>query len=225
MAIETDPGCLEELSLAGLRPQVSITALILALRPSDSLAYLDLQKNPLSEAVALELGDFVMHSKSLEYLNLSSCGLRSKASGHVLDGLMKNRSIKYLCLNANSFASDDHLLAAKAGRMLQGHPRLLHVNLADCCLVREELIYLTMCIRDSKNIQGIHLTGNSYSHYDRLLMRALLPGKAKWPHPPATVPKFETISSRDKLILVMLNSSPLGCLPPAYIPEVGMSNV
>ena len=127
-----------------------------------------------------------MHSKSLEYLNLSSCGLRSKASGHVLDGLMKNRSIKYLCLNANSFASDDHLLAAKAGRMLQGHPRLLHVNLADCCLVREELIYLTMCIRDSKNIQGIHLTGNSYSHYDRLLMRALLPGKAKWPHPPAS---------------------------------------
>ena len=39
------------------------------------------------------------------------------------------------------------------------------------------------------------------------------------------MPKFEKISSRDKVILVMLNSCLLGTLPPSYIPEVGMSNV
>ena len=131
-AIETDPGCLEELALEGLRPQISISNLINTLRPTNCLAYFDLQKNSLSEAVALDIGDFVQHSRTLEYLNLSSCGLRRKASEHVINGLMKNRSIKYLNLNANSLSSSDHLLAAKAGRMLQGHPRLLHVNLSHC---------------------------------------------------------------------------------------------
>ena len=101
----------------------------------------------------------------------------------------------------------------------------MHVSLAECELASEEVIYLCMCIRDSKNIQGIHLSGNKFSYYDRRLMRALFPAKVNWPMAPATVAKFDKISARDKVTLVNLNTCFMMQLPPAYVPEVGMSAV
>ena len=224
-ALKNDPECLEELGMAGVRPQVSMSLLIHALEPCKNLTYLDLTYNPLHETAAEDVAELIRTTTSLEYLNLSSCAIRGRASEVILDGLMANGSIKYLTLSTNSFASRDHLLAAKLGRMLQGHPQLLHVNLSHCLLGREEVLYLALCIRDSKNIQGIHLTGNRYSHYDRRLMRALFPAKVRWPQPASSVPRFEKISGRDKVILVMLNRCFLGSVPPPYLPEVGMSAV
>lgn len=92
-------------------------------------------------------------------------------------------------------------------------------------MVREELFYIILCVRDSKNIQGLHLTGNSCSHYDRLLMRALLPCKVKWPVNNSYQPKFEKITGSDKITLIMLNMCFLTTLPPRYIPEIGLSPV
>ena len=224
-ALENDPYCLEELGLEGVRAAVSMSYLIRALQPCKNLTYLDLTYNPMHETVAEDVASLVRDTPSLEYLNLSSCQLRGRASEVILDGLMANESVKYLILNTNSFASRDHLLAAKLGRMLQGHPGLLHVNLAHCQLARAEVLYFALCIRDSRNIQGIHLTGNRYSHYDRRLMRALFPAKVRWPQSGPSVPRFEKISARDKVILVMLNRCFLGSIPPPYVPEVGMSAV
>ena len=190
-----------------------------------NLIYLDIQKNSIDFQVAEVLGNFIKYSEILEYLDLTRCGLREKSSECVIDGIMKNESIRYLMLGSNSFSSGSYLLAAKLGRMLQGHKELLHVNLEECQLVSEELIYLCMCIRDSKNIQGIHLTGNKFTYYDRRMMRALFPARVNWPLPPSTVQKFEKISTRDKMTLVNLNSMFLMQLPPEYVPEVGMSSV
>ena len=224
-ALENDPYCLEELGMAGVRAQVSLGYLIRALLPCRNLTHLDLTRNAIHETVAEDVATLVRETPALEYLNLSSCALRGRASEVLLDGLAANESVSYLILDTNSFASRDHLLAAKLGRLLQGHPGLLHVNLSHCQLGREELLYLALCIRDSKNIQGIHLTGNRYSHYDRRLMRGLFPAKVRWPQPGGSAPKYEKISARDKMTLVMLNTCFLGAIPPPYMPEVGMSAV
>ena len=82
-----------------------------------------------------------------------------------------------------------------------------------------------MCVRDSKNVQGLHLTGNTFSAHDRLLMRALLSCKTKWPNPPNYVPKFEKIAGSDKITLVMLNMCFMMAVPPNYIAEIGLSEV
>ena len=82
-----------------------------------------------------------------------------------------------------------------------------------------------MSVRDSKNVQSIHLTGNYCSYYDRLLMRALLPCKVKWPVYQNFIPRFEKISGRDKLTLVMLNVCFLSSMPPVFMPEIGLSLV
>ena len=138
---------------------------------------------------------------------------------------MLNKSVKYLDMGHNRFTSSDHIIASKLGRLVQGHPNLLHVNFEQCQLVREELIYLIMCVRDSKNIQGFHLSGNKCSYYDRLLMRSLLPCKVRWPNPPNYTPKFEKIAGREKITLIMLNLCFMSTLPPNYMPEIGLSTV
>ena len=111
------------------------------------------------------------------------------------------------------------------GRLVQGHPNLLHVDLSNTQLRREELIYLVLCVRDSKNVQGFHLTGNTCSPYDRMLMRALMPCKVRWPFPANYQPKFEKVTGRDKVTLIMLNMCFLSTIPPDYMPEIGLSDV
>ena len=117
------------------------------------------------------------------------------------------------------------MIAAKLGRLVQGHPNLMHVDLSSNQLNREELLYLVLCVRDSKNVQGIHLTGNKFSYYDRILMRALFPCKVLWPMPQNYQPRFEKVAARDKVTLIMLNLCFLTTMPPNYMPEIGLSNV
>lgn len=80
-------------------------------------------------------------------------------------------------------------------------------------------------MRDSKNVQALHLTGNYFRAHDRLLMRAILSCKTKWPLPPNFVPKFEKISSSDKVTLVMLNLCFMLAIPPDYMAELGLTEV
>lgn len=138
---------------------------------------------------------------------------------------MLNTTIKYLSVNNNRFSCKNYMIAAKLGRLIQGHPHLLHVDISYCKLEREELIFQTMCVRDSKNVQGLHLTGNTFSPHDRLLMRSILACKTKWPLPPNFVPKFEKISGSDKITLIMLNLCFMMAVPPNYIAEIGLSEV
>ena len=142
-----------------------------------------------------------------------------------MDALMLNTTIKYLIINNNRLNCSNNMIAAKLGRVIQGHPQLLHIDISYCKLLREELIFQAMCVRDSKNVQGLHLTGNTFSPHDRLLMRAILSCKTKWPLPPNYVPKFEKISGSDKITLVMLNLCFMMAVPPNYIAEIGLSEV
>lgn len=105
----------------------------------------------------------------------------------------------------NSFASKDNLLASKLGRLLQGHPRLLHVDLTKCALLRADLIYACWCLRDSPNILSIHLTGNFLGYHDRILIQALLAARVQWPAPATHKTAQNCIDERSKDILVQLH--------------------
>ena len=56
-------------------------------------------------------------------------------------------------------------------------------------------------------------------------MRALMPCKVRWPFPPSYQPRFEKVTGRDKVTLIMLNICFLSTIPPDYMPEIGLSDV
>ena len=159
-AFSQDPKCLEELVLASVKPLASMEALSEALIMSENLQYLDISGNSFNYFSVTAFSTYLKKTEVLEYLSISQCGLRGKVAEVIIDSIMINTSIKYLDMSNNRFTSRDYIIAAKLGRMVQGHLNLLHVDLSHNQLLREELFYITMCVRDSKNVQGFHLTGN-----------------------------------------------------------------
>ena len=178
---------LEELTLEGLKNQAHIHSLINILTLSTSLQYVNLRDNVISSMAAVELTKFLKETNTLQFLNISGCQISVSSAATISDGILLNRSIQYLNISQNNFSSRDYSTAAKLGRIAQGHPSLLHIDYSHLNLQREECLYIVICVRDSKNVQGIHLTGNRFNYYDRLLMRAMIPCKVKWPTPPSTI--------------------------------------
>jgi hypothetical protein len=118
---------------------------------------------------------------------------------------MENETLKDLDLSGNCLSSRNYLLASKMGRLISGHPQFLHVNLSNCGMKREETIYIAWSIRDSPNLLSLHLTENFLPHQDRILIRALLVARLRWPTTPPPVLQSKNISSGDRSVLVMLN--------------------
>ena len=56
-------------------------------------------------------------------------------------------------------------------------------------------------------------------------MRSLLPCKVKYPLAPSYAPKFERVTSHDKVTLIMLNMCFMTAIPPNFIPEIGLAEV
>lgn len=134
-------------------------------------------------------------------------------------------ALQTLIMQGNNLSSPKYLLASKMGRFVSGHPRLLHLDLTDCEMKREETIYVGWSVRDSPNLLSIHLTGNALPYQDRILLRALLAAKAKWPTPPPALQQFKKISSGDRQVLVMLNMCVLAQITEPNFYEFGMTPI
>ena len=94
------------------------------------MRYLDLQGNSVNYLSVGPLSDFLKITETLEYVNLTQCNLRGKIAEQIIDAIMLNKSLQYLDIASNHLTSPRYTIAAKLGRLLQGHPGLLHVNCA-----------------------------------------------------------------------------------------------
>jgi Leucine-rich repeat (LRR) protein len=129
-SFKLDPKCLEELILAEVKPLATMEALAEALIMSENLLYLDVNRNTFNYFSVAAFAAYLKKTEVLEYLSISQCALRGKVAEVMVDSLMLNTSLKYLDVSHNRFSSTDYILAAKLGRMVQGHLNLLHVDLS-----------------------------------------------------------------------------------------------
>ena len=131
-AFTENPNCLEALILTGVKPVVSMGALSEAIILSKNLTYLDIRANNINAYAVDRFTKYLVKTEVLEYLNVSQCQLWDKVCEKVIDALMLNKSVKYLDMSHNRFSSKDYIIAAKVGRLVQGHPELLHVDISHC---------------------------------------------------------------------------------------------
>ena len=125
-----------------------------------SLAQLDIANNSLSYQASKLLGHLVKVTTRLEALNLANCGLRTSSAREIANSLLFNQTIKFLNLSLNNFGSKDHELASKLARIIQVHGNLVHLDVSNIGIKREEAMYIAECLNDSSNIVCCHLTGN-----------------------------------------------------------------
>lgn len=107
-----------------------------------SLAQLNISNNSISYTASKLLGHLIKATTRLEKLNMANCGLRSSSAKEIANSLLFNQTIKFLNLTVNNFGSNDHELASKLARMIQVHVSLVHVDLSNIGVTREEAMYI-----------------------------------------------------------------------------------
>lgn len=58
--------------------------------------------------------------------------------------------------------------------MLTRHPCLMHLDITNCNLKREEIMFIGLAINQSKTLLSIHLTAQKIPYYERIFLRSIL---------------------------------------------------
>ena len=91
---------------------------------------------------------------------------------------MRNIGLQYIDLSNNKLRKDTYEFAIKLGKTITRHSELMHMDLSNCNLSKEEVIFIGMTLPHSPSLLGMHLSGNGLTHSDRIFLRQLM-GAAK----------------------------------------------
>ena len=75
----------------------------------------------------------------------------------ILESLWQNKTIKFLNLADNRLNAADYEFGSRIGRLIQLNYYLKHLDIRNCNLSREEILYITMCLRQNDSILAIHM--------------------------------------------------------------------
>ena len=94
---------------------------------------------------------------------------------------MDNTTVRKLNISCNNFNTRDYEIASRIGRLIQVHIQLSHLDISCCKLTQAELIFIVICLRESKCLSAIHMGQNNVDYYGRLMLRHVLKARVKYP--------------------------------------------
>ena len=80
----------------------------------------------------------------------------------------------------NDLSSSTSEFAIKIGALISRHPHLMHMDLSNTGLEREEVLFIGMALTWSDNMLSLHLTGNKLPYYDRIFLRTILSARVAY---------------------------------------------
>jgi hypothetical protein len=66
------------------------------------------------------------------------------------------------------------------GAIITRHPNLMHADLTNCGLRREEVLFLGLALTMSKTMLSMHISGNTLPYYDRIFLRSLMAARVSY---------------------------------------------
>ena len=136
------------MSLIQMQASPTVIALVIyELQHYENLKFLDISGNDVSYEAAESLCDLIDNTKALEFLNLRSCLKAFLPARKLFQSLWQSKTIKYLNLSGNRFNAADYEFGSRIGRLLQLNTVLKHLDIQNCLLTREEILFITMCLR------------------------------------------------------------------------------
>jgi hypothetical protein len=88
-----------------------------------------------------------------------------------------NTSLKYFNFAHNELKSLSFEFSIKLGATMVRHPVLNHLDVTNCGLVKEEVIFLGLALGQSHTLMSLHLSGNQLTYYERMFMRSVTAAK------------------------------------------------
>mmetsp|Transcript_9071 Transcript_9071/g.13844 ORF Transcript_9071/g.13844 Transcript_9071/m.13844 type:complete len:131 (-) Transcript_9071:1296-1688(-) len=129
---------------------------------------LDLENIPLCNPASVSLSkSLVKVTCPLLSVNLEGCfqNTTTLAPRSLFSSLLTNTSLRNLNLANNNFYSSDNTIGSWLGRVLLLNSTLTHLNLTNCHLKFEEILYITLVVAKNTSLMGLHLGFNNLNCY------------------------------------------------------------
>ena len=92
----------------------------------------------------------------------------------------RNTTVRNFNFSHNDLASATYEFSIKVASMITRHPSLQHLDISNCNLKREEVLFIGISVSTSKTLLGIHLTASGVSYYERIFLRAVIAARVSF---------------------------------------------
>jgi hypothetical protein len=116
----------------------------------------------------------VFESKFIRELNLAHCKIGYQGTRYIVNAMNRNTTMRYFNFSFNDMQSSNFEFSIKMGAIVTRHPNLMHADLTNVGLKREEVIFIGLALSSSKTMLSLHLTANELPYYDRVFLRSLI---------------------------------------------------
>ena len=146
----------------------------------NNLVSLNIAGCALSQASCRQLSVFVHKGFSLRVLDVSHCRIRYQGTRYLIDALNRNTCIRNFNFSHNDLNSQSYEFSIKVASMLTRHPCLMHLDITNTNLKREEVMFIGLAVPQSKTLLSIHLTAQKLPYYERIFLRAVISARVEF---------------------------------------------
>ena len=153
------PHKIDEINLMGsiFMPE-NVQPLIRTLPTNKNMRSLNLAGCPMSHSSARLISQFVLINFTLSHLDISHCKINYQGSRYIIDALNRNTTIRNFNFSHNDLTSEKFEFAIKIASIITRHPLLMHLDITNTNLKREEIIFIGLSLPISKTLLSCHLT-------------------------------------------------------------------
>ena len=146
--------------------------LIEAIQKKSFLKQFELGNAPLSKDNIVSISEYVMSSKQLDELDLSFNGMGPIKMELLFSYIKDNKRLQFLNFSHNSLIEGmsgnnmNQVLETEARvsnyllHFMNNNKKLIHIDMTATNLSESVILKILLGIKKSKNLQGIHLSGN-----------------------------------------------------------------
>lgn len=135
-----------------------IDPIIRELPKQNLLALLNIAGCQLTHAACRSLANFMLYQPNLRTLDVSHCKINFQGSRYLIDALVRNQNIRSFNFSHNDLSSENYEFSIKVASVITRHPSLMHLDITNTNLKREELMFIALSLTTSKTLLSIHLT-------------------------------------------------------------------
>ena len=142
---------------------------------------MNLAGNAFSLKTCHLLSSYIIYSGgALLDLNLSHCHISYQGTRYIIDALNRNTVLRFFNFSSNDMCSSSYEFSIKLGAIITRHPNLMHIDISNVGLKREEVLFMGLALYMSKTMVALHMSGNTLPYYDRIFLRTLASAKVSW---------------------------------------------
>ena len=151
-----------------------IDPLIRELPILNNLSALNVAGCALTHGACRLLSQFIYKCFGLRLLDVAHCKINYQGTRYLIDAMNRNTNIRSFNFSHNDLNSETFEFSVKVASMLTRHPSLMHLDITNCNMKKEELIFIGLAVPTSRTLTSIHMTAQKLPYYDRIFLRAIL---------------------------------------------------